>query len=100
MKPEKRLKDWAEEDRERFETHYDGYGCSCFQSAPCGWCTHEGNPLNQVEDEDAWEFVDPIDRLVEEALLLLKQDINCTHRAHKRQIERQHLKSLCKILEI
>lgn len=75
MKAEKRLKDWAEEYRERFETHYDGYGCSCFQSAPCGWCTHEGNPLNQAEDEDCWEFVDPIDGLIQEVKLRLRDEL-------------------------
>lgn len=36
---------------------YYTYGCTCFKSAPCNSCTHEGNMLNLMEDEDAWESV-------------------------------------------
>ena len=30
-------------------------GCSCFISPPCNYCTHEGNPANLDETDDAWE---------------------------------------------
>ncbi|MNZ18475.1 hypothetical protein D3C78_354880 [compost metagenome] len=51
-----RLTEQAQDERDDFEA---GYGsprnCSCFQSAPCGCCTHPGNPHNQDEDDEAWE---------------------------------------------
>jgi len=46
----------AELDRERFDRDYGNRGCNCFTGcAPCGWCTHPGNPINQAEDEECWE---------------------------------------------
>lgn len=51
-----RLKDFAEKDREDFDDYYGDRGCACFISAPCGCCTHPGNPLNQAEDDDCWEI--------------------------------------------
>ncbi len=30
-------------------------GCTCFTSPPCNYCTHEGNPANLDETDDAWE---------------------------------------------
>lgn len=44
----------AEVERNQFERECGHYGCSCFISPPCGWCTHPGNPHNQEEDETAW----------------------------------------------
>lgn len=35
---------------------YDDSGCTCFNSPPCGWCTHPGNPRNLIEDEHAWKM--------------------------------------------
>ncbi len=29
-------------------------GCTCFQCAPCGACTHPGNTLNLEENDDVW----------------------------------------------
>lgn len=45
----------AQSDRDQFEDLY-GYGgnCSCHLSAPCGSCTHHGNPFNQEEDDECW----------------------------------------------
>lgn len=40
---------------DEFDMYYTFRGCTCFISAPCSFCTHEGNPLNLAEDEDAWE---------------------------------------------
>ena len=51
----KQLTEQAENDRAEFEANYAYRGCTCFQVAPCGYCTHPGNPLNQEEDETAWE---------------------------------------------
>lgn len=34
---------------------YRDEGCRCFISPPCSYCTHEGNPANLDEDDDAWE---------------------------------------------
>ena len=33
----------------------DTGGCSCHLCAPCGVCTHPGNPVNLAESEDLWE---------------------------------------------
>lgn len=47
----------AQEDRAEFERYADHHGCSCHLTPPCDYCTHPGNPLNQNEDDDAWEDV-------------------------------------------
>lgn len=45
----------AEAERDDFEREHGWDGnCYCHISAPCGSCTHPGNPLNQAEDETAW----------------------------------------------
>jgi len=44
----------AQDERDDFNELYAGRGCTCFQVAPCTFCTHEGNPVNQAEDETAW----------------------------------------------
>lgn len=44
----------AQKQREKFQKAYDGGNCTCFQRAPCGSCTHRGNPNNQEEDDDSW----------------------------------------------
>ena len=44
----------AQADRDTFELDYGSGNCSCHISAPCGSCTHVGNPLNQENDPDAW----------------------------------------------
>ena len=51
-----RLTAEAENDRMDFisEYGYDG-NCSCHLSPPCNSCLHPGNPLNQAEDDTAWE---------------------------------------------
>lgn len=50
LKPE--WQDLADE----FQSYEDIHGgCSCFINPPCSWCTHEGNPLNLEEAEEAWE---------------------------------------------
>lgn len=55
----KRLTDEAQEARDNFEAEYGVSGnCSCHISPPCGSCVDPGNPLNQEEDEDAWEEVE------------------------------------------
>jgi cobaltochelatase CobS len=51
----KTLKPEYLELKEEFESRYGDSGCTCFQNAPCSYCTHPGNPLNLEEDEDAWE---------------------------------------------
>lgn len=46
----------AMEDRSGFDAVYRETGCTCFLgNPPCGWCTHPGNPRNQVEDDSCWE---------------------------------------------
>lgn len=46
----------AELDRERFDRNYRNRGCDCFTGcAPCNWCTHPGNPINQEDDDKCWE---------------------------------------------
>lgn len=41
------------DDFELVDTVYGG--CCCHINPPCSWCTHEGNPLNLEEDDEAWE---------------------------------------------
>lgn len=55
-----RLTQAAEDDRADFHRRYDmGGNCSCHMGhAPCGSCTHPGNPRNQDEDEECWEVND------------------------------------------
>lgn len=53
----RRLTADAEHDRAEYESEHRG--CHCFMGcAPCGDCTHPGNPRNQEEDPDAWEEVE------------------------------------------
>lgn len=47
----------AEDERAEFEAQFGDRGCTCFISPPCAFCTHPGNPLNQNEDDTAWEDV-------------------------------------------
>lgn len=62
----KRLTQEARYDRADFETRdaesgisLADRGCICFTGcAPCSFCTHPGNPLNQNENDDAWLIVE------------------------------------------
>lgn len=46
----------AQAERDAFEATFGSEGnCSCHISPPCGSCTHPGNPLNQLEDDTAWQ---------------------------------------------
>lgn len=48
----RRLTAEAQADRDDFKHHVREFGgCACFISAPCGHCTHPGNPHNQEEDD-------------------------------------------------
>lgn len=49
-----RLTDDSAADNEDFEAVYGDRGCECFISAPCGCCTHPGNPLALECNDDAW----------------------------------------------
>lgn len=49
---ERELTDEAQIERD--DWNREGNNCSCHISAPCGCCTHPGNPMNQEEDETAW----------------------------------------------
>lgn len=44
---------------ELFRREVEDYGCTCFQSPPCGFCTHEGHPLALEEDDSMWEKDEP-----------------------------------------
>lgn len=55
MRPGYRLTDEAQDELDDFNSEYGGGNCACHISAPCGSCTHPGNPHNQAEDETAWE---------------------------------------------
>lgn len=62
----KRLTQEARYDRADFEAHNHesgislaDRGCICFTGcAPCSFCTHPGNPLNQNENDDVWLIVE------------------------------------------
>jgi hypothetical protein len=56
---ERELTEAAQDDREMFEAHYHGEGCTCFISPPCSWCLHPGNPRNQEEDDECWMPAEP-----------------------------------------
>lgn len=61
----KQLTEAAQYDRDEFNARDHEYGvsladrgCICFTGcAPCSFCMHPGNPMNQAEDDDAWEEV-------------------------------------------
>ena len=57
----KRLTEAAESDRACFDSDYADYGCSCHLRAPCGYCVHPGNPVNQEENPDCWEELPDIE---------------------------------------
>lgn len=48
------LKPEYQEKSDEFHDVFEYYGCSCLKRAPCNYCTHEGNPANLEENEDAW----------------------------------------------
>ncbi|MCK5615963.1 hypothetical protein KAR91_79610 [Candidatus Pacearchaeota archaeon] len=39
------------------DEYADTYGCSCHINPPCSYCTHEGNPDNLENIDEAWEEV-------------------------------------------
>lgn len=49
------LTEEAQADREDFNS-MDYGGCSCCISPPCNFCLHPGNPRNQDEFDECWEF--------------------------------------------
>ena len=52
----------AQADRDDFDaTNYGG--CSCFISPPCNFCVHPGNPQNQDDFDECWQFESIDDRL-------------------------------------
>lgn len=52
---ERVLTEEAQAERDNFDSEYSNRGCTCFISPPCSFCTHPGNPVNQAEDDTAWE---------------------------------------------
>jgi hypothetical protein len=54
------LTEGAQIEREDFQEHYGEGSCACHLNPPCGSCVHPGNPLNQAEDDSAWEPDDPL----------------------------------------
>lgn len=40
---------------DEWDEEFDGGNCSCHINPPCSSCTHEGNPANLEEVDDAWE---------------------------------------------
>lgn len=48
------LTEAAEAEADDFRRLHGDGNCSCHISAPCGSCTHPGNPMNMAEDDDAW----------------------------------------------
>ncbi len=58
----------AQELREDFEGYEleRGTTCTCWNHPPCSWCTHPGNPMNQ---EDDYEYIEPLNESVLNKLL-------------------------------
>lgn len=54
------LAEGAQIERDRFSAEYGEGSCSCHLHPPCGSCVHPGNPLNQAEEDSAWEPDDPL----------------------------------------
>lgn len=52
----------AQADRDNFDSRDYG-GCSCFISPPCNFCVHPGNPRNQDDSDECWQFESIDDRL-------------------------------------
>ena len=54
-RPIKELKDEYVEMYFEFLDYAGEYGgCNCHSNPPCVYCTHDGNPLNLNETDDAW----------------------------------------------
>jgi len=53
----RRLTEAAQRDRDAFNEYARDSGCGCHSHPPCSYCTHPGNPMNQDENETAWEDV-------------------------------------------
>lgn len=49
------LKQKYQEIADDFFFNMRNNGCSCHISPPCNYCTHEGNPANLYEIDEAWE---------------------------------------------
>ena len=54
MRKNQVLKPEYQELYDEFMLGWDDRGCTCFQRPPCGYCTHEGNPSNLDELDEAW----------------------------------------------
>jgi hypothetical protein len=50
------LKKEYKEYSDMFNINMLDSGCTCFIRPPCPYCTHEGNPLNLNENDDAWNY--------------------------------------------
>lgn len=87
----KELRPWAQDESGRFFAEYRDGNCSCHLSAPCGSCTHPGNPLNLECTEDAWGW--PHEVAAEEALLNLKTAIDEIAARHLAEMQQAALLS-------
>lgn len=56
----KKLTIEGEELKEDFELTYSDRGCTCFQSPPCGHCTHPGHPECLANSPMLWNSVSTI----------------------------------------
>lgn len=60
--PPKRVRLYLNADGQEAEDSFACYmeergnGCTCFISAPCGYCTHPGNPIAIEETDEFWEY--------------------------------------------
>ena len=61
----------AQADRDNFDA-IDYGGCSCFISPPCDFCIHPGNPHNQDDFDECWQFESIDDRLEDVRIQLHK----------------------------
>lgn len=52
----RRLTDDAQRERDDFVRLYGDGNCSCHIFPPCSSCVHPGNPLNQEEEDECWEY--------------------------------------------
>ena len=56
---EYQLTEQAQNDRDEWELEYHyGKACSCHISPPCNSCIHQGNPLNQDDNDSCWEPIE------------------------------------------
>lgn len=77
LKPE-----WEEIQCDFFRLYRDHRRVCFIGCAPCPYCTHDGNPLNLEETEEAWEEIFDVGEACESALNRLEASLEKALKKH------------------